>query len=244
MVTQLVPNSIRSQLSGTIVESAYREIKIRTTELTKAEYYTPVGSFEMLVPEGHPFLVKSGPDGEEHEPVLDRELKNNLKEDTIFYDIGARFGYHTRLLMELGLTEEQIHGFEGNKLAFWVLQQNHGPAAKLTKAYISDGDSGLSLDKYISEHTSPDIIKIDVEGAELEVLRGLENNLDNRMLLYIEIHPEMMGDFGDEPSELIQLLHKHGYELQVTDHRQDQEELISLSQIEDLPSDNYLIKAH
>lgn len=55
MVTRFVPKSIRNQLSGTIVESAYREIQIRTTELTKAEYFTPVGSFEMLVPKGHPF---------------------------------------------------------------------------------------------------------------------------------------------------------------------------------------------
>lgn len=145
--------------------------------------------------------------------------------------------------MELGLSESQLHGFEGDKLAFWVLQQNHSQAAKLTKSYISDGEGGLSLDKYISEHTLPGIIKIDVEGAELEVLRGLEKNLDNRLLLYIEIHPEKMSEFGDKPDELIQLLHSHGYEVQVTDHRQNQEELVSLSQIEDLPSDNYLIKA-
>ncbi|WP_239641203.1 FkbM family methyltransferase [Halorubrum distributum] len=197
----------------------------------------------MLVPKGHPFLIKAGPKGEEHEPLLAQELNKNLKADTVFYDVGARFGYHTLLLRELGIPESQIHAFEGDKLAFWVLQQNHTETDNLTNAFVSDGKSDLSLDEYLSENPHPDIIKIDVEGAEGEVLRGLEENLHENIKIYVEIHTGRMEEFGDEPWDLVQLLDKSGFDIHVADHRQNTEKFVPVSHQGSLPSGNYLLKA-
>lgn len=81
----------------------------------------------------------------------------------------------------------------------------------------------------------PDVVKIDVEGAEAAVCRGLEHTLssDRCRIVFCEIHPEghhpessSIKDFGMSPDELIEFLedigfnirskHKRGSQIQVT----------------------------
>lgn len=60
----------------------------------------------------------------------------------------------------------------------------------------------------------PDAITIDVEGAELEVLRGAAAHVltNIRPLLWISVHPTFMGEmYGQHPDELHSLLIGHGY---------------------------------
>jgi FkbM family methyltransferase len=61
----------------------------------------------------------------------------------------------------------------------------------------------IKLDDLLEDHRSPDVIKIDVEGAEWDVLRGAESSLGNARVVIVEvaggkgreIH-EMLGDLG------------------------------------------------
>jgi len=46
----------------------------------------------------------------------------------------------------------------------------------------------IKLDSFIKKNKSPDFIKIDVEGFEEEVLKGLKNNLKTIKLVMIEFH--------------------------------------------------------
>ena len=46
----------------------------------------------------------------------------------------------------------------------------------------------IKLDSFIKNNNSPDFVKIDVEGFEEEVLKGLTNNLKNIKLIMIEFH--------------------------------------------------------
>ena len=64
------------------------------------------------------------------------------------------------------------------------------------------------------ELPKPTVLKIDVEGAELSVLRGLRETLhENCRLVYVEVHTEKIRDFGGETSEVETLLTDAGFEV-------------------------------
>jgi FkbM family methyltransferase len=61
---------------------------------------------------------------------------------------------------------------------------------------------------------TPDVIKIDVEGYELSVLRGLSTILENhKPLIFIEVHPSRLRSQGLAANEVYELLARHGYSL-------------------------------
>lgn len=73
-----------------------------------------------------------------------------------------------------------------------------------------------SIDYLISqkEIPYPDVIKIDIEGAEIIALKGMKNLLssDKRpRLIFIEIHPEFLPSFGSNTEDIFELLAKYDY---------------------------------
>jgi len=69
----------------------------------------------------------------------------------------------------------------------------------------------MTLDA-ICNNFSPDVIKIDVEGAELLVLRGAEELLARAApTLVIAVHPEPMRAMGAGPADLIAFLKLRGF---------------------------------
>lgn len=73
----------------------------------------------------------------------------------------------------------------------------------------------LTLDDYVaeSELQRVDLVKLDVEGAELFALQGMEQVLDrHRPLLLVEVCRETTARFGYDPRDLWTLLHdRFGY---------------------------------
>jgi FkbM family methyltransferase len=59
------------------------------------------------------------------------------------------------------------------------------------------------------------LIKLDVEGAELMILRGGSRLLGGRgrMALVVEVHPTELAALGASPGDVIDLLRGHGFEL-------------------------------
>lgn len=76
-----------------------------------------------------------------------------------------------------------------------------------------------SLDHYFNSRqlSLPDYIKIDVEGAELEVLNGMSTVIKNsqNLRLIMEYNPEILCDTGISPEKLFQKLHSYGFDVQL-----------------------------
>ncbi|APX00101.1 hypothetical protein CHINAEXTREME_14335 [Halobiforma lacisalsi AJ5] len=71
-------------------------------------------------------------------------------------------------------------------------------------------------DTIIDRHglPNPTVMKIDVEGAEMLVLRGLSETFRNHVrLAYIEVHPEKLPKFGDSASEVHVFLEESGFDV-------------------------------
>lgn len=70
----------------------------------------------------------------------------------------------------------------------------------------------VRLDDWVAFNMYPKLIKIDVEGAELEVLKGAGSLLQRcHPILLIEVHGYVLSDFGASISELQKYLEDHDY---------------------------------
>ncbi len=95
--------------------------------------------------------------------------------------------------------------------------------ASLTEVYDWGGERAevpvpvITLDSYVAELSKrPSLLKIDVEGAELQALRGAKNVLSTaRPILLIEIH----GWGSPQSGELVDLLEERGYEIKILGRR-------------------------
>jgi hypothetical protein len=70
------------------------------------------------------------------------------------------------------------------------------------------------LDKAVAtEEKDIHFIKIDVQGAEIDVLRGLEKTLGKPTLRYVfmEWDPTYMKNYGSSPEELHEFMQSAGY---------------------------------
>ena len=76
-----------------------------------------------------------------------------------------------------------------------------------------------TLDQWCAEHgTTPDLVKIDVEGAEALVLRGMRRTIEAvRPTIFLEVHPGELGTTDEELDSELQLLARNGYRIQVCD---------------------------
>lgn len=85
-------------------------------------------------------------------------------------------------------------------------------------------------------HFTPDTIKIDAEGHELKVLRGLQGVISaSRPLVFIEVHRDRLSAQGEEVPEFIPLL--EGYDFIHTETR----EKIDLKNLPDLAENDFHI---
>ena len=71
----------------------------------------------------------------------------------------------------------------------------------------------MALDDLLADVPRVDVIKVDVEGAEVHVFTGLARTLDaNRdITIMFEWSPEQITGVGDDPGDLVALLEGHGF---------------------------------
>jgi FkbM family methyltransferase len=82
-----------------------------------------------------------------------------------------------------------------------VLKKNHHLYEKVERDQVSLDDFCLR------ENITPDVIKIDVEGAEYDVLVGAEQTLKNNApVIYLSIHPKELSLMGQSVDKVINYL--------------------------------------
>ena len=77
----------------------------------------------------------------------------------------------------------------------------------------------ISFDTFFQDkEIKPDVLKIDVEGAEMHVLRGMKEILKNQSpTLFLEVHPEELLTFNSSVDEVMSVLFENGYDVYSTE---------------------------
>jgi FkbM family methyltransferase len=142
----------------------------------------------------------------------------------VFYDVGTHLGLWSVVAAHSGARElhlfepdgfvvkaksniKKINGVKtyANPIALW-----NRPGCVLSGAYeVEAGQMVDSIDNYVDSHVlcpQPDFIKIDVEGAEIEVLNGARQTIEReKPMLMIESHDNITLDW-DRKQEILDLV--------------------------------------
>jgi FkbM family methyltransferase len=160
-------------------------------------------------------------------------LRNFIKNNYVIYDVGANIGYHTVAFASLG---KHVYAFEPNKKNHKLLCRNVKKFNNVTvydtacsnkngTMFVEDfntdvpgnyGEMHMLEDGQecksqriddIDDIYGPDLLKIDVEGHELQVLLGsLETIKEFKPIIFYEAH-------GSDLDEIYTLLSDLGYKL-------------------------------
>jgi FkbM family methyltransferase len=95
-----------------------------------------------------------------------------------------------------------------------MLKREYGSSLK-RRGFFETSRQQISLDSFCKDRgIAPEIIKIDVEGAEVGVLRGARRLLrEQRPLLILSVHPTKIQMAGERVEGIFQLLSEVGYEV-------------------------------
>lgn len=183
-------------------------------------------------------------DGEED---IISDFLGSLEPESVFFDIGSEYGVYS-LLAAGKLDSSNIYAFEPDPYNLSKLLDNislNDLEVNCLAFPLSDSSSisrlDISRENYaphlseekgiwtvlmplddLDELPSPDVVKIDVEGAEMRILKGMKNTLSEIDVIYCEIHPENMKSFGDSFGELEEYLQDSDRTVEKIDDRGEQ----------------------
>jgi FkbM family methyltransferase len=110
-------------------------------------------------------------------------------------------------------------GSEARMISFFVPAFTGSVAASQRQLFPGEANREIvcrltTLDDFVEEHgiARVDLIKADVEGAEIDVLRGARRTLArDRPILFLEMLRKWAAAFDYHPDDIIALLREHGY---------------------------------
>jgi len=69
----------------------------------------------------------------------------------------------------------------------------------------------MTIDEFIKDKKQPKLIRMDVEGYEYEILKGMKNTLNSEVKILMELHPYPKFLSPKKLDELYQILEEHNY---------------------------------
>lgn len=184
-----------------------------------------------------------------HEPPLSKLLVDAVQPGHVFIDVGAHLGYFSCLAAAKGarvFAFEMQNGLvpiiERNAAAngfgqIYVLNAAAGDRVGLVsfpKAGLTPGKKGfdkppcdgdtmvntVTLDSLFAAGPTPDVMKIDVEGAEMQVLAGARQILaDHHPTLFLELHCRHLPLFDASLEGIHDILSEADYGMRCIQHR-------------------------
>lgn len=185
------------------------------------------------------------------EPEVWRHLMARVREGDVVADVGAHVGVYTVALARRVGPRGRVVAFEPDAANFRQLESHVrlndvGDRVSLIQAAVAkhagtvlvsgDGTSEVRVDRTPNETSRSvpavaidshftaeriDILKIDVEGYELEVLEGavacLADCRRGPRLIYVEVHPYAWHSVPDTSRALLDLLERAGYRVEGLD---------------------------
>lgn len=164
-----------------------------------------------------------------YEPMEYGRFNELLAGRQVFFDVGANIGFYSYLAAAGGI--KRIVAFEFMKeyacFTRCVFQRNKIPGEVINKgvgspnqmAKYSDPLAGvfgelLSLDEFAKMHdVYPDILKMDIEGFELDALKSAHEILSRKPVIDISLHPAYLKARGQSADEVLKLLAGYGYRI-------------------------------
>lgn len=177
-------------------------------------------------------------------------FRNRIGEVDTVWDVGAHDGDYTDLALQSGA--ESVALFEPRDAARCRLRGRFAddPVGvfrcalfdRTTRGFLEEGMGGPSTTCFVPDPRGdvyaftademaedigyPDVLKIDVEGAEVRVLRGAYWTLQNAKAVLVEVHAAPVAstspeDYGDDPDEAEGRLELSGFSTERIGKRSD-----------------------
>jgi len=169
-----------------------------------------------------------------YEPEQTQAFQKTIRSGDVVFDVGAHYGYYTLLSSELTGPKGKVFAFEPSPGNITRLKKhlviNHCHNVQVVEVALSDHEGNARFDNHAGSgvgHLSPDgqievqitsldamaarlpipnVVKIDCEGAEVEVLKGGEKTIRSaKPVIFLSTH----GD--DLKKACFDLLQNWGY---------------------------------
>ena len=134
-----------------------------------------------------------------YEPFMVDKIMYHVNSTDLVYDIGADIGYYSVLFSKV-LKCKKVVSIEPDKKHsnFLITNLANNDSCVHIKKYVgnrSDKDLITIDDLVSSTRVIPTVIKIDIEGAEVEALEGAKSLLINQKpKIFMEFHPKMVDE--------------------------------------------------
>jgi len=208
-----------------------RKTHLKVTELTKPDTIDVFG-FKMHLDEKDDACHSITTDKETNELKF---LKKIIKKGDYVVDIGANIGYYTLFFASLVGPTGKVFAFEPEPKNFSILKKNVennlldnviiyqkavGSKNKNIKMKLSDsigfhhisdhGDLDLDCIRLDDHIQNVNFIKMDAEGYEVEILKGMPNLLQRNVTIMSEFNYKLLQKYNS-PSEFFKILGDAGF---------------------------------
>ena len=169
-------------------------------------------------------------------------LSEYLEEGMNIVDVGANIGYYTLIEADMVRDSGIVKGIEPTESSFKKLEKNcrlnNLENVKLLNKAVGSKQEVVSLNKRNSPNLNrvsnnsngaqieqnaldelidfnPDLVRMDVQGYELEILKGMEETMNSEdLILFLEVHPSKIEKYyGGDMGEFWKILSQNNFEV-------------------------------